>query len=76
MTFSAEYVDLLYRDNYRHVLLLDSVDLMVMRQCVWYLTIWIHVYSLVQMHLKLSVNTSIWLQFFNSQNIYHSTNWK
>lgn len=34
MTFSAEYVDLLYRDNYRHVLLLDSGDLMVMRQCV------------------------------------------
>lgn len=33
-TFSAEYVDLLYRDNYRHVLFLDSRDLMVMRQCV------------------------------------------
>lgn len=76
MTFSAEYVDLLYRDNYRHVLLLDSGELMEIRQCVWYLTVRIHVYSLVQMHLKLSVNTSIWLQFFNSQNIYHSTNWK
>lgn len=33
-TFSAEYVDLLYRDNYRHVLFLDSRDMMERRQCV------------------------------------------
>lgn len=34
MTFCAEYVDLLYRDNYRHVLFLDSRDMMEIRQCV------------------------------------------
>lgn len=33
-TFSAEYVDLLYTDNYRHVLVLDSGELMEIRQCV------------------------------------------
>lgn len=31
MMFSVEYVDLLYRDNYCYVLLLDFGDLMVMR---------------------------------------------
>lgn len=32
--FSAENVELLDRDNYRHVVILDSEDMMEIRHCV------------------------------------------
>lgn len=64
-TFSAEYVDLLYRDNYRHVLVLDSGELMEIRQCARDILQSEYMYTLsFKCTFKLSVNTSISFAIF------------
>lgn len=72
-TFCAEYVDLLYRDNYRHVLVLDSVD-GDKAVCVISYSQNTCILSRSNALLSCQLTPRFRLQFFNSQNIYHSTN--